>query len=72
MADNRIRGLERRTEEPVGAGKVDDTLITDSDSLIATVRSYRPGDTVTITFTRDGDEQTVKVTLESDAELTNG
>ncbi len=52
--------------------KVDDTLITDSDSLIATVRSYRPGDTVTVTFTRDGDEQTVKVTLESDAELTNG
>ena len=52
--------------------KVDDTVITDSDSLIATVRSYRPGDTVTVTFTRDGDEQTVKVTLESDAELTNG
>jgi putative serine protease PepD len=52
--------------------KVDDTVITDSDSLIATVRSYRPGDTVTMTFTRDGEEQTVKVTLESDAELTNG
>ena len=52
--------------------KVDDTVITDSDSLIATVRSYRPGDTATVTFTRDGDEQTVKVTLESDAELTNG
>jgi putative serine protease PepD len=29
--------------------KVDDTVITDSDSLIATVRSYRPGDTVTMT-----------------------
>ena len=52
--------------------KVDDTVITDSDSLIATVRSYRPGDKVTVTFTRDGDEQTVKVTLESDAALTNG
>ncbi|HEX6150135.1 S1C family serine protease [Nocardioides sp.] len=50
---------------------VDDTLITDSDSLIATVRSYRPGDTVTVTFTRDGDEQTAEVTLESDAELSN-
>ncbi len=52
--------------------KVDDTVITDSDSLIATVRSYRPDDSVTITFTRGGDEQTVKVTLESDAAATNG
>ena len=36
--------------------KVDDTLITDADSLVATIRSYRPGDEVTVTYTRDGDE----------------
>ena len=46
---------------------VDGTQITDSDSLIATVRSYRPGDSVTVTYQRDGDEQTTDVTLESDA-----
>ncbi len=39
--------------------KVDDTLITDADGLVATVRSYRPGDKVTVTYTRDGDEHTV-------------
>ncbi|QDH10757.1 PDZ domain-containing protein [Nocardioides dongxiaopingii] len=47
--------------------KVDDTAVTGSDSLIATVRSYRPGDQVTITYLRDGKEQTVDLTLDSDA-----
>ncbi len=50
---------------------VDGTQITDSDSLIATVRSYRPGDEVTVTYQRDGDEQTTDVTLESDADSSN-
>ncbi len=50
---------------------VDGILITDSDSLIATVRSYRPGDEVEVTFTRDGEEQTATVTLESDADTTS-
>jgi putative serine protease PepD len=49
---------------------VDDILVTDSDSLIATVRSYRPGDEVEVTFTRDGEQQTTTVTLESDADTT--
>ncbi len=49
--------------------KVDDTVITGADSLVATVRSYRPGDEVTITFRRDGgDEDTAKLTLDSDGE----
>jgi putative serine protease PepD len=54
--------------------KVDDQLITDSDSLVATVRSYRPGDTVTLTVTSStsngestGDSHTVDVKLGSDA-----
>jgi putative serine protease PepD len=51
--------------------KVDDTLITDADALVATVRSYRPGDKVTVTYTRDGKEDTVTLTLDSDASATN-
>ena len=51
--------------------KVDDTLITSADSLVATVRSYRPGDKVTVTYTRSGAEHTVDLTLDSDADTTN-
>ena len=47
--------------------QVDDTLITSPDSLVATVRSYRPGDKVEVTWSRDGESQTATVTLESDA-----
>ncbi len=46
--------------------RVDDREITSADSLIATIRSYRPGDEVTVTFQRDGEEQETTVTLESD------
>jgi putative serine protease PepD len=49
--------------------KVDDTLIFGADSLVATIRSYRPGDEVTITYTRDGKEDSVKLVLDSDAEV---
>ena len=48
--------------------RVDDTMITGSDSLVATIRSYRPGDTVTLTFVRDGEEQSVDLELDTDAE----
>lgn len=47
--------------------KVDDTLITDPDALVATIRSYRPGDQVTVTYTRDGQTETAQMTLDSDA-----
>ena len=47
--------------------KVDDQLITGADSLVATIRSYRPGDEVTVTYTHDGDTKTTKLTLDSDA-----
>jgi putative serine protease PepD len=53
--------------------RLDDHLITNADSLVATVRSYRPGDTVTLTVTSStprgtatGASRTVKVTLGSD------
>ncbi len=47
--------------------KVNDELISSSDSLVATIRGFRPGDTVTLTVVRGGDEtSTVDVTLDSD------
>ena len=46
--------------------KVDDQLVTGADSLVATIRSYRPGDTVTVTYDRDGKTQTTELTLDSD------
>ncbi len=48
--------------------KVDDLRITGADSLVATIRSYRPGDSVTVTYLRDGDSATATVELDSDAE----
>ncbi len=36
--------------------KVDDELITGSESLVATIRGHRPGDKVTLTVVRDGDK----------------
>ena len=47
--------------------KIDDHLITGADSLVATIRSYRPGDEVTVTYTHGGSTQTVKLELDSDA-----
>ncbi len=52
--------------------KIDDTVITGSDSLVATIRSYRPGDEVEVTYERDGAMKTTALTLDSDAEATNG
>jgi putative serine protease PepD len=51
--------------------KVDDHLITSSDSLVAIIRSYRPGDHVTVTYERGGSTHTVQVTLDSDAATQN-
>lgn len=48
--------------------KVDQTRISGADSLVATIRSYRPGDEVELTYVRDGEEQTTKLELGSDAE----
>jgi len=50
--------------------KIDDHLISGGDSLVATVRSYRPGDKVEVTYERGGDADTTTLTLGSDAETT--
>jgi putative serine protease PepD len=42
---------------------VDDEDVADAAALTAAIRSHSPGDDVTVTFTRDEDEQTVDVTL---------
>jgi putative serine protease PepD len=47
--------------------KVDDHLISSADSLVATIRSYRPGDTVTVTYQHDGATRTARLQLDSDA-----
>lgn len=47
--------------------KVGDHLITGADSLVATIRSYRPGDKVTVTYLHDGETKTAELTLDSDA-----
>lgn len=48
--------------------QVGDRHIESPDALIATIRAQRPGDKVTITWLRDGDEQSAEVTLSSDAD----
>ncbi len=47
--------------------RIDGQVITGSDSLVATIRSYRPGDEVEVGFQRDGEAQTTTLTLDSDA-----
>jgi putative serine protease PepD len=47
--------------------KVDGQVITGSESLVATVRGHRPGDSVRLTVVRGGDDtRTVTVKLDSD------
>ncbi|TNM36656.1 PDZ domain-containing protein [Nocardioides albidus] len=45
---------------------IDDHRIEGTEALIATVRSYRPGETVKITYLRDGKESTTELKLGSD------
>ncbi len=45
--------------------KINDRTIADGDSLIVAIRSYAPGDEVTITYERNGQPQTTAATLAS-------
>jgi putative serine protease PepD len=51
--------------------KVGDTQISGADSLVATIRSYRPGDKVTVTYEHDGATRTTDLTLDSDGDSAN-
>jgi len=80
VADDNVTqiGAEVRAVESGSAGakaglKVDDIVtavddhpIATNDALIATIRGYQPGQTVKITYLRDGKKRTTKVTLDSD------
>jgi putative serine protease PepD len=45
--------------------KIDGTVVTDADTLIATVRSHSAGDKVTLTYTRGGVTKTATITVGS-------
>jgi len=53
----------RRGDVIVG---IDDHVIDSTEGLIATVRSYRPGDRVKVTYLRGGDQATTELELGSD------
>jgi putative serine protease PepD len=46
--------------------EVDGHHVTSADGLVALIRSYRPGDDVTVTYVRGGDQHQTEVTLDSD------
>ena len=48
--------------------EIDGQRISNADSLVATIRSYRPGDSVEVSWVRDGDEQSAEMVLDSDGE----
>lgn len=48
--------------------RIDDQRIAGADSLVATIRSYRPGDTVTVTWISGDEERSGEFVLDSDAE----
>jgi putative serine protease PepD len=48
--------------------KVNDDPISSSESLVATIRGYRPGDKVVLTVLRDGETLRLDATLDSDVE----
>ena len=44
---------------------VDSKPVDDGISLIVAIRSHQPGETIALTVRRDGDERTVRVTLDA-------
>ena len=78
--DGLLSGAGLRTVEPGSAAdeaglapgdvviRIDDEPVSGFQSLVATIRGYRPGDTVTLTVVRDGEGESeeVAVTLDSD------
>jgi putative serine protease PepD len=45
---------------------VEGSKVTDGIALIVSIRSHQPGETITFTVVRDGDEREVEVTLDSE------
>ena len=66
----------QRSSESIGAiagalAKAQIELANPEKSLIATIRSYRPGDKVTVTFVHGGQTKTAELTLDSDQASSN-
>ena len=59
-------GEEAGLQEGDVVTRVDDEPVTGVESLVATIRGYRPGDEVTLTVLRDGDTVELEATLDSD------
>jgi putative serine protease PepD len=51
--------------------KVDDQVVDGSESLVATIRGHRPGDSVQLTYLRDGKSHTTTASLGSDENTQN-
>ena len=47
---------------------IDGRFIADATSLVAAARSFEPGDVVSLTYVRDGEENTVEITLGTSAD----
>jgi putative serine protease PepD len=45
--------------------EVDGRTIADADALVGAVRTHKPGDTISVTYTRNGERRTAQVTLDS-------
>ena len=70
----RIAQLEKGSAAAAAGLKQDDVItaidahqIDGSEALIATIRAYRPGDTVKVTYLRDGKDSTTELKLGSDS-----
>lgn len=64
-----LRGIQRTLDGRRAPGdvitKIDDHEIHDFYDLFDVLEQYEIGDTVTVTYIRDGDEQQASVTLEA-------
>ena len=45
--------------------RIDEQVVVDSPSLIVAIRAHVPGDEITLTVTRDGEERDIEITLDS-------
>jgi len=51
--------------------RIDDTQVEDAETLVGVIRGHKPGDKVTMTYTRNGQQATAVVTLSEKPATTN-
>ncbi len=62
-ADGPAQGVGLRSGDVIT--QVDDTPVADGTELIVAIRSHQPGDTIALTYQRDGQESQVELVLDS-------